>query len=247
MDGWCPFATKIPMVPERYGTTNVAAGQMYPQVIVSHRMGGYFSGAIAMMQDPTVGDDSDDYASWHFSIATDGRIAQHAPIWTPTWGAGLKSGDRTDEPISTFRRRWGSNPNDWSVHVEHEDGGARNPTFTNDQIEASIRVHRWIWNQCEWLINLPRGQWYQPDTAESRFVFHSQIDPINRADDPGPNFPWDRIVNGALAAEPAPEPVLIPESAPSHIDANAIRREALAAMRAATNAAYDALEREWAG
>lgn len=245
MDGWCPFADRVPMVPERYGTnTGIAAGAMYPQVIVDHVMGGYYSYALEMMRDPTVGDDPDDYASWHFSIARDGRIAQHAPIWTPTWGAGLRSTDRTDEPITTFRRRWGSNPNGWTVHVEHEDNAIRPATFTEPQIEASIRVHRWIWQQCEWLLRLPRGNWMNPDTAESRFVFHSQIDTSgNRADDPGPNFPWPRIVNGALASESVPPS---PAPAPPEFDVNAIRREALDVMQAATNAAYDALRKEWA-
>ena len=245
MDGWCPFADRVEMVSDRWGTGNVNAGQMWPQAICDHVMDGHYGGALAMMRDPTVGDDPDDYASWHFSIAKDGRIAQHASIWTPTWGAGLKSTHRTEEPISTFRRLWGTNPNDWCVHIEHEDSAIRPATFTEAQIEASIRVHRWVWQQAEWLINLPRGSWQNPDVAESRFVFHSQIDTSGmRAHDPGPNFPWDRIVNATLHREAAP--ALEPAPLPAPLDANAIRLEALSAIEAATNAAFAALRKEWA-
>ena len=244
-DGWCPFADRVEMVPERCGTTNVGAGQMWPQVIVDHVMDGHYAGALTMMQDRTVGDDADDYASWHFSIAKDGRVAQHASIWTPTWAAGLRSTNRTEEPISTFRARWGTNPNDWCVHIEHEDNRIRPATFTEAQIEASIRVHRWVWNQCEWLLQLPRGGWTNPDVAESRFAFHSQMDatPPSRAHDPGPNFPWDRIVNATLHREAAPEPIPLPVEPP--VSANRYRLEALDAVQAATNAAFDALRKEW--
>ena len=96
-------------------------------------------------------------------------------------------------------------------------------------------------------MNLPRGFWWNPDTADSRFVFHSQIDPINRANDPGPNFPWNRVVEETLSAEPVPAPLPAPVEPP--ISAERYRREgrleALATMRTATNAAFDALEREW--
>lgn len=209
VEGWMPGADYVVMVPERYAqqVTGVPApGAMYPQVIVDHVMGGHYSYALEMMRDPTVGDDPDDYASWHFSVAQDGRIAQHAPIWTPCMGAGLRSDQVTVEPITTFRKRWATNPNAWAVHIEHEDKAVRNPILTEPQIAASVRVHRWVWSQCEWLKALPRGFWWLPDTADSRFVFHSQIDPVNRADDPGANFPWDRLVEAVLSPPAPAEP-----------------------------------------
>jgi N-acetyl-anhydromuramyl-L-alanine amidase AmpD len=207
-DGWMPSCDRIQMVPERYATNvGLAEGQMKPQAIVDHVMGGHYAYALEMMLDPTVGDDADDYASWHFSIAQDGRIAQHASIFTPCMGAGLRSADRTDEPITTFRKRWGSNPNSFTVHIEHEDHAVRPAVFTEEQIEASIRVHRFVWESCDWLKALPRGFWWLPDTADGRFTYHSQIDPVNRADDPGANFPWNRVVEATLSpAEPAVPP-----------------------------------------
>lgn len=202
-----PNVTRVPMVPERYAlNVDTAAGMMRPQVIVEHVMGGHFEYALEMMRDKTVGDDPDDYASWHFSIAQDGRIAQHASIFTPCMGAGLRSNSVTSEPISTFRKRWHYNPNAWTVHIEHEDHALRPAVLTEEQIEASIRVHRWIWNECEWLKALPRGFYWQPDTADGRFVYHSEIDPANRPDDPGPNFPWNRVVEAVLVPD-----VLVPD------------------------------------
>lgn len=203
-DGWMPGCERVEMVPERYATNvGIAAGDMVPQAIVDHVMGGHYGYALTMMRDTTVGDDDDDYASWHFSIAQDGRVAQHASIWTPCMGAGLKAHAVTGEPISTFRKRWHYNPNAWTVHIEHEDKAARNPFLTEPQIEASIRVHRWVWNQCEWLRALPRGFWWLPDTADSRITGHYQYQ-ADRADDPGANFPWGRIMEATLAPEPAP-------------------------------------------
>lgn len=238
-EGWMPGVEQVPMVPERYAhpSTGVpAAGAMYPQAIVSHVMGGYYSYALEMMRDPTVGDDADDYASWHFSIAQDGRIAQHASIWTPCMGAGLRSNQVTDEPISTFRKRWGTNPNAFTIHVEHEDRGVRNPVITEAQLAASIRVHRWVWGMCSWLQQLPRGFWWLPDTADGRFLYHSQIDPVNRADDPGANFPWNQLVEAVLGAPAAPPvapppPVAVPEK--TYEDG---KRETLDALQAAINA-----------
>jgi N-acetyl-anhydromuramyl-L-alanine amidase AmpD len=208
--GWMPGVEYVPMVPERYAYPDTVGGttpgNMYPQAVVEHVMGGHFSYALEMMRDATVGDDADDYASWHFSVARDGRVAQHAPIWTPCMGAGLRSNQVTAEPISTFRQRWHTNPNAWTVHVEHEDAAVRNPTITDAQLEASIRIHRWIFSMCKWLSDLPRGFWWLPDTADSRFLYHSQISPVDRADDPGTNFPWDRLVEGSLGAAPAAPP-----------------------------------------
>jgi N-acetyl-anhydromuramyl-L-alanine amidase AmpD len=65
-------------------------------------------------------------------------------------------------------------------------------------------VQRWVWNQCDWLVALPRGFWWNPDTADSRLIYHSQIDLVNRADDPGVNFPWERILEGTLEQVAAP-------------------------------------------
>lgn len=235
-DGWMPEAERVEMVPERYATNvGVAAGEMYPQAIVDHVMGGHYSYALEMMRDPTVGDDSDDYASWHFSIAQDGRIAQHASIWTPCMGAGLKSNAVTAEPISTFRQRWHYNPNAWTVHIEHEDKAVRNPVLTEAQIEASTRVHRFVWNSCEWLRSLPRGFWWLPDTADSRITGHYQYS-ADRADDPGVNFPWDRIMDAVLApVVEVPPPPAPPNSAQS-LDIEGAKYDLRMAMDATASA-----------
>lgn len=243
-EGWMQGIDQVPMVQERYARPDTVgglqAGQMEPKVIVDHVMGGYYSYALEMMRDPTVGDDPDDYASWHFSIAQDGRIAQHASIWTACMGAGLRSSDVTDQPISTFRQRWGTNPNQFTVHIEHEDKAVRNPVLTEPQILASIRVHRWVWRMCGWLKDLPRGFWWLPDTADSRVVYHSQIDPRNRADDPGANFPWDRILEGMLA--PEPKPPAVDEYKRGRRDQAADDRIAL---HAAVDMAIDATKEPW--
>lgn len=276
--GWMPGALFVPS-PQRYAAnTGVPYGEMYPRAIVHHVMVGYMGSARVMMEDEVVGDDADDYASWHFSIGRDGSVMQHESIWTPLWHAGLRTDQLTGEPVSELRRRYGYNPNAWTVGIEHEgfsvktmtqDGRKRIDDYFYDSehpwpeamIAASIRVQRWIWKRCGWLLLLPRGHWQDANSADSRFILHSQIDPVSRANDPGQLWDqqvWPRIVNEVLSpeAEPRDEPFRVPappattpapptpEPAPvaGYEDGRRSRGvEAIAAIRGLA----DALENQW--
>jgi hypothetical protein len=249
-EGWMPGISYVPMVPERFAQPHTGVplpGKMEPQGICQHVMAGHYSYALEMMRDLTVGDDLDDYASWHFSVAKDGRIAQHASIWTPCMGAGLTIYDVTPEPITALRKKYGANPNAWTVHIEHEDGAVRNPVLTEAQIAASIRAHRWVWNMCGWLKDLPRGFWWDSTKADSRLVFHSQIDRSGfRDDDPGANFPWERIMEGTFEPVPAPVPVPVPTPAPvPPITDNEAYRRGWNDHHAAALAAFESIKEPW--
>ena len=234
-NGWMPGCEYVP-VEGRFATER---GQMYPQALVFHVMVGYMGYARTMMEDRIVGDDADDYASWHFSVGRDGHKMQHASIWDGLWHAGLGSLDPdAGEPVSTLRARFGRNPNLWIVGIENE--GFSVPTFAQNgkriddypysaarpwpepMIASNIEIARWVIKRCGWLQQLPRGDWANPDTFESRFIGHNQIDPRNRKDDPGDLWQhtvWHRIVNGAWAPAPPPRelegPIVVPPAAKS--------------------------------
>ncbi len=207
--GWMPGVERVRSMAA--GGLGVPEDAMYPQGIVQHVMAGYFAGARQMMQSSAPGT-----VGWHFSIARDGRVMQHASIWDTMQHAGAIK--NPDPGAQTLINRFG-NPNLWAIGIEHEgfsipvfsDTGKRIDDFIYDQahpwpeelITASIRVQRWVWNSCQWLIDLPASE------RQQRFVTHSMIDRVTRAQDPGDLWNttvWHRVVNGALEPTPVPRP-----------------------------------------
>jgi N-acetyl-anhydromuramyl-L-alanine amidase AmpD len=277
-NGWMPGVEYVPTVrvaPDSYG---IADGNMWPRAIVHHVMQGYFAGAKAMMQETTF-----KAPSWHFSVARDGRIMQHASIWTPTMHAGLTSTSRdVGEPVDSLRSNPGQwlaawqakNPNTWAIGIEHEGFSKPETTGTGKRvddyiygpgnpwpealIEASIRVQRWCWQRCQWLIDLPRGSYADWNTADSRFLTHAMIDPEMRPLDPGPEWDakvWHRIVNAVLAVPEPPRPPappvepVPPAPAPVPKDETELYREAYGAahttISTALTAALEATKDPW--
>lgn len=212
--GWMPGVERVPF--REFGHSGVALDGMYPRALVHHVMTGYFSGARDMALTYPVGA----APSWHFSIARDGRVMQHISIWDTGWHCGIDSmivPDNVVHPlVQGFRRQFGRDPNSWTIGVEHE--GFSEPTYFNgkrvddyvygsgapwprEMVEASIRVQRWIWHSCQWLVDLQGGARYD------RFLTHAMINPVERPNDPGAFWDatvWADIVNGALVPPDAP-------------------------------------------
>jgi N-acetyl-anhydromuramyl-L-alanine amidase AmpD len=169
--GWMPGVEQAP-TPE-YGGYGIAPGQMAPQGVMSHVMQGYQSTMVKWAQDGVW-----QGKSAHFSISRGGRIIQHVGIFDPAWAAG-----RVNKPTLSLG---GANPNTLFVHIEHEGFSTWAPgadfmydDFTADNpwpealIEASIRVHRWVFE----------NSIYTPSLET--VVMHSETDSVNRAYDPG--------------------------------------------------------------
>jgi len=102
--------------------------QGYPPVfrnacrgVVCHSMVGSYAGAKARL-------DSQDRASWHFSIAKSGTVYQHYRVSEITWHAGTP--------------QW----NQKLVGIEHEGGAPGNESerLTEAQLASSVQLVRWL-------------------------------------------------------------------------------------------------------
>jgi len=209
--GWMSDVERIPF--REFGHSGVAEDQMYPRAIVHHVMSGRMGGARGMALTNPVGQ----APSWHFSIGRDGAIVQHISIWDTGWHCGIDQSVIPDQLVQRFRAEFGRDVNSWTVGIEHE--GFSIPAYSTDgkriddylygddhpypeaMIQASIRVQRWVWNSCQWLLDIPA-----PNDRFDRFLTHAMINPRDRPNDPGAvwdNAVWARVVNGVLA-QPAP-------------------------------------------
>jgi N-acetyl-anhydromuramyl-L-alanine amidase AmpD len=115
--------------------------------------------------------------SSHFTIGKDGRVAQHAAIRTQAWHAGRLDAAR---PPTWRLLPPGGNPNDFAVGIEHE--GFSGEPWPEPQIAATLRVHRWLFEE---LGLIP---------SEDTVIGHFMTAPASRAHDPGSGWPRDRIL-----------------------------------------------------
>lgn len=197
--GWMDGAARIPTTA--WGYSNFPEDGMYPQAIVCHVAQGYFSGLtnIARANEPG--------KSWHFSVGRNGEIAQHVSIWNPAYHAGIVADPQP--AAGALLARFGQNPNTWSVGIEQEGFsvdpghgydhlyGAGHP-WPEAQVEAMIRITKWVWSMCQWLQQLPA------DEIPGRILTHSTIDQRTRRQDPG-DFWLATVRPKILAAMQAPE------------------------------------------
>ncbi len=186
MEEWMPGV-------ERIETAATDGGAFDPIAAMSHTMVGRQRTMIAWAHErPWITP-----ASAHFTIGVGGRTAQHVPITRRAWHAG-----RSDAPGGGWSevgftdvthpswRLWrpGHSPNELAVGIEHEDeGDPGRSVWPEAQIEASINVHRWIFEQLAIAASL--------DTV----VSHGMTSPRSRAHDPGPGWPQARIIDELTA------------------------------------------------
>ena len=181
MTPWMPEVDHVPTAA--FGYTNVPVGSMRPVAVVSHIMQGYQSTMVqwAKERPPSA------QKSAHFTIGRSGKIVQHVGIFDPAWHAGI-----IREPSWALIRP-GSNPNLYTVGIEHE-GFSVDPGYAYDylysdakpwpqeMVEASIRVHRWILAETGILPSI------------DSVIGHRNIDGVTRANDPGMAWPQARII-----------------------------------------------------
>lgn len=197
--GWMAGVAKIPT--NSWGYDGFAEDGMYPQALTCHVAQGYFSGLLGIARASQPG------KSWHFSVGRDGSIAQHVSIWDPAYHAGVVNNPQLY--AAELIGRFGGNPNKWSVGIEME-GFSVDPGYGFDylysterpwpdaQFESVVRIHRWVWQSCQWLTDLSGAE------RAKRLLTHSMIDQRTRKQDPGDLWLATRRLQLIEAMAPAP-------------------------------------------
>ena len=147
--------------------------------VVWHTMEGYLPGAMSWWNQGTAGA--------HICIQRDGTIWLTCELHNIPWHGGT-----SDDPSgpsygrTPFWRRNNANP--WTVGIELEGFAASG--ITEAQVQACIKVGRWLREK----YNIPSER--QFDTFAGH---HAHGDISASRSDPGPHFPWDRILAGIAA------------------------------------------------
>lgn len=131
-------------------------------------------------------------SSAHFGVAKDGRIHQYVDIRLMAWANGLPLDKISNAPAQIVKDHPGVNPNKYTISIEHEgtDGN-----LTPEQLAASVWLHFYIQQQVKQI-------WGKEFELDSYHVIgHCHIDPIRKANCPGPKFPWTKLYDSLKGDE----------------------------------------------
>jgi len=181
METWLPFGVRHPGPVQKVGYAGGATrslGEIEGEV--KHSSEGTLAGALAVLADLK------QTASWHLTIAKDGRVLQHYPLEAICWHAGLPGDRRLDTSLIG---------NLTLIGEEHEGGGPGNmgEPLTAKQLAASIRISEFVRNVCPHV-----GA--SPPTRKVSLWEHRDLSPTSC---PSGRIPWDTIIAPLLEPEEA--------------------------------------------
>jgi N-acetyl-anhydromuramyl-L-alanine amidase AmpD len=136
--------------------------------VVLHIAQGSYEGTYATFLNENV--------SAHFCVAKDGRIAQFVSIDDTAWGNGIVMNPSWTGLIPD------QNPNLYTISIEHE--GLYTELWTPAMYAANLKLLQWVRDQV-------RLRYALHDTL----IGHYEIDSVDRANCPGPNVEWTRMIN----------------------------------------------------
>ncbi len=139
-----------------------------PIAIVNHITAGLMPGTLSWLKNPAA------QASSHYLVTKVGKIYQLVKDEDTAWHAGIVN--RPNWPFYD-----GTNPNAYTLGIEHE--ALAGEALTEEQYQATLWLHRHL--VAKWNIPVDRDH----------IIGHYRLDSVNRPNDPGPAFPWDRIFN----------------------------------------------------
>lgn len=148
-------------------------GGRKPIAIVEHITAGLMPGTLSWLRNPKA------KASSHYLITKAGRIIQLVRDEDTAFAAG-----NVESP--GWQLYDGTNPNSYTLNIEHE--ALANESLTEVQYQATL-----------WLHILLVEKWDIPIDQE-HIIGHYRLDSVNRKNDPGPGFPWERLFNDLKAA-----------------------------------------------
>jgi len=208
-----PQADRYPeaeIVEWGYSETNRTyyKGTNQPAAIIIHVMQGWANTAKEWAREGHYG------ASWHFTVARDGKVCQHLGFADGGYHAGISA----TKPAPSWKlwRGYAVNVNNYTVGIEHE--GFTGEVFPAAQIEASAKLSRWLCDR----LGFPADR--------DHIVGHYEIDRVDRANDPGPTFPWTAYL-AQINATNEEEPDVTDEQIRTIVREEMTRREDDAAKR----------------
>jgi len=154
---------------EQAPSPNLTRGRSGKKIIaiVLHITAGLYPGCLNWMRNPAA------KASAHYLVTKTGGIYQMVKDADTAWHAGF-----VNRP--TWKLYDGTNPNRYTLGIEFEclSGGE----LTEAQYQAGL-----------WLIQ-KLAQKHGIPVDEDHIIGHYRIDAVNRPNDPGPQFPWERLM-----------------------------------------------------
>ena len=194
---------------------NIGRQGWQPDMIVCHITEGAFNGTVSWITNPT------SQVSYHFVVARDGRIVQAVDICNTAWANGTtRNGDNRDarhSPLHLVRDR-GVNANLYTISIGFEGRLAeKQGALTPAQLEAGVWLISHIREEINRLYSV-RGVGFPLN--RKHIVGHHEITPRTRPNCPGPQFPFDAIIQYLFVKPPEPlepeEPCLPPEAEPTN-------------------------------
>lgn len=134
--------------------------------LVNHITAGLMPGALNWMQNPTA------KMSSHYLVTKTGQILKLVSDKDTAFAVGF-----VNKPDWSLYD--GTNPNFYTLNIEHEARAGE--ALTEIQYQATLWLHRHLIKK-----------WDIPVDNE-HIIGHCRLDSINRKDDPGAGFPWERL------------------------------------------------------
>lgn len=156
---------------------NYRTGRKERQIIaiVNHITAGLMPGTLSWLQNPSA------QASAHYLVTKNGQIYQLVKDEDTAWHAGI-----VNQP--NWHLYDGTNPNYYTLGIEHE--ALAGEYLTEQQYQATLWLHQQLISR--WNIPIDRNH----------IIGHDCLDSVNRPNDPGPNFPWDRLFADLSGTQP---------------------------------------------
>lgn len=136
--------------------------------IVNHITAGLMPGCLSWLCNPQA------KASSHYLVTRKGEVYQLVKDEDTAWHAGFVN-----------KPNWalydGANPNYYTIGIEHE--ALVGDSLTVEQYLATLRLHQMLIEK----YNIP--------IDNNHIIGHYRIDSVNRPNDPGSKFPWNKLLN----------------------------------------------------
>lgn len=172
---------------------NSGSNPLVRTAICNHIMAGYMAGTFARFNNAS------EQVSSHFGISRKGKIVQYVALDRWSYANGIMQ--NPDLSIDWLAACYANgieanqtNPNRKTISIEHEGfpSGAKDAGLTEVQYQASVKLHLFIIGLFPSIL---------PD--RKHIIGHYQITGGDRANCPGPLFPWTRLIGDLTMAKKA--------------------------------------------